>query len=237
MPHGTCCPAWSQPEIICGNKPWDPRTRPEAGFPFRAGTKHLSVDFDAGLRARGIYNMTFSLWGVSAIPASRKDITHEIMIWVDSARQSPAGQRVDSMSVNGTVFDVYIEEHQRDASGANSNTWTYVAFVAQRPVLRGPLEISAFVDYLLRRGTLTNSHYLTSLEFGTEVSQGSGLTEIQDFALQLQVARHGPKRLPVIPEHQPEFPVSPSIRLCGGIQSYCRSSTLGDRPCYECACG
>jgi hypothetical protein len=91
------------PEIVCGNKPWDPRTRNDAGFPFRAGSKRLSVEFEVRLHARSVYSMAFSLWVVSTIPASRKDITHEIMIWTDFAKQAPAGQRVDSMSVNGTT--------------------------------------------------------------------------------------------------------------------------------------
>jgi hypothetical protein len=173
----------SQPQIVCGNKPWDPKTRPDDGFPFRAGTKRLTVDFDVRLRARGVYNMAFSLWGVSAIPASRQDITHEIMIWTAYAWLSPAGRRADSIAVNNTTYDVYIEPHQRDASGQNVNTWTYVAFVPTRPVLRGPLEISVFLDYLLRHGTLSADHYLTSLEFGNEVSQGSGIAEISDFAI------------------------------------------------------
>jgi hypothetical protein len=175
----------SQPEIVCGNKPWDPKTRPDSGFPFRAGTKRLSAEFDVNLRAHGVYNMVFSLWGVSAVPATRKDITHEIMIWTVRSNQSPAGQRVDSTTVDGTTYDVYIEEHQRDASGENANAWTYVAFVAQRPVFRGPLDISAFIDYLLRRGTLNSTHYLTSLEFGNEVCQGVGVTEIQGFAIKI----------------------------------------------------
>ena len=176
----------SQPEIVCGNKPWDPKTRPDGGFPFRAGSKHLSAEFEVKVRARGVYNVVFSLWGVSAEPASRKNITHEIMIWTDRVGQSPAGQRVDSMSVDGTTYDVYIEKHQTDASGENANTWTYVAFVAQKPVSHGPIEIHEFIDYLLRRGTLNNTDYLTSLEFGNEISQGAGLTEIHDFAIKLQ---------------------------------------------------
>ena len=56
--------------------------------------------------------MVFSLWVVSAEPASRKNITHEIMIWTDRVGQSPAGQRADSMSVDGTTCDVYIEKHR-----------------------------------------------------------------------------------------------------------------------------
>jgi hypothetical protein len=176
----------SQPEIICGNKPWDPKTRPDAGFPFLAGTKRITADFDVRLRARGVYNMSFSLWVVSAVPPTKKDITHEIMIWTDHHWQSPAGRRVDSLDVNGTKFEVYIEPHQHDASGENANTWTYVAFVAEHPVLRGPLEISAFLDYLLHRGTLTSNDYLTGIELGNEVSQGTGLTEIRDFAISIR---------------------------------------------------
>jgi hypothetical protein len=175
----------SLPEIVCGNKPWDAKTRPDDGFPFGAGAKRLTADFNVNLRAHGIYNMVFSLWAVSAIPASRKNITHEIMIWTVRAGQPPA-ERVDSMGVNGVTYDVYIEDNQRDASGQNANTWIYVTFVARKPVLRGPLDISAFVDYLLQRGTLSSTHFLTSLEFGNEICQGSGVTEIRDFAINFQ---------------------------------------------------
>lgn len=175
----------SQPEIICGNKPWDPPTRPDAGFPFLAGTKHLTAEFDVNLRARGVYNMVFSLWAVSNVSAPRQSITHEIMIWTDRARQPPAGRLVDSMSVSDTTYDVYIEENQRDASGKNTNTWTYVAFVARKPVFRGPLDITAFIDYLLRRRTLGPNHYVTSLEFGNEICHGAGVTEIQNFSINL----------------------------------------------------
>lgn len=176
----------SQPEIVCGNKPWDPKTRPDAGFPFRAGTKRLSAEFEVKVRARGVYNVVFSLWGVSAVPTSRKDISHEIMIWTDRAGQSPAGQHVDSLFIEGTTYDVYIEKHQTDASGENANTWTYVAFVAQKPLSHGPIEIHEFIDYLLRRGTLSKTDFLTSLEFGNEISQGAGLTEIHDFAIKFK---------------------------------------------------
>ena len=176
----------SQPQIVCGNKPWDPKIRPDGGFPFRAGTRRLTVDFDVHLRASGVYNMVFSLWSVSAVPPSPQDISHEIMIWTAYARQSPAGHRVDSIAVQGITYDVYIEPHQTDASRQNSNAWTYVAFVPAIPVFRGPLQITPFLDYLLRRGTLSGGQYLTSLEFGNEVSQGAGIAEVREFAIHVE---------------------------------------------------
>jgi len=108
------------------------------------------------------------------------------MIWTASAWLSPAGRRVDSMEVNGVTYDVYMEPHQRDASGRNANTWIYVAFVPTKVVLRGPLDITAFTDYLLQHETLTTDHYLTSLELGNEVSVGTGIAEIRDFAITIE---------------------------------------------------
>jgi hypothetical protein len=182
-PWGLLPSVVSQPQIVCGNKPWDPRVRPDDGFPFLAGRKRLRAEFDVELRARGIYNMAFTVWAVSALPASRQNITHEIMIWTATAWLSPAGRRVDSMAVNGISYDVYIEPRQTDASGQNANSWTYVAFVPASRVFRGPLDITAFTDYLMRRGTLKADHYLTSLEFGNEVSMGTGIAEIRKFAI------------------------------------------------------
>ena len=176
----------SQPQVVCGNKPWDPKTRPDDGFPFPVGAKRVTADFDARLQAHGVYNMVFTLWAVSALPASRRNISHEIMIWTAAAWLSPAGRRVDSIAVNGVNYSVYVEPHQTDASGQNANTWKYVAFVPARAVLRGPLDLSVFLDYLLRRGEITGHHYLTSLEFGNEVSAGAGVVEISSFALSVR---------------------------------------------------
>ena len=130
--------------------------------------------------------MAFTVWAVSALPASKATVSHEIMIWNARAGQNPAGSPRGSLDVNGTTYDVYVEENHGDASGANKNAWTYVAFVARKPVWHGPLDISAFIDYLLDHKLLSRSHYLTSLELGNEVCQGTGIAEIQDFSLRFQ---------------------------------------------------
>ena len=173
----------SQPQVVCGDKPWDEPQRLIADFPFQAGSKMLSADFKINLRASGTYNMAFTMWIVSALPASKSGITHEIMIWNANGGQAPAGSRRGAVNVNGVTYDVYVEENHKDASGANANVWTYVAFVAQEPVWQGPLEMSAFLDYLIAHGLLSRNHYVTSLELGNEVCQGAGIVEIQDFSI------------------------------------------------------
>jgi hypothetical protein len=173
----------SQPQLVCGDKPWDAPMRLNADFPFLAGSRRLTADFNIRLRASGTYNMAFTLWAVSALPASKTTISHEIMIWNADGGQSAAGKRRGTVAVMGTIYDVYVEENHKDASGENANVWTYVAFVARRPVLNGPLDISAFIDYLLQQKILPSNHYLTSLELGNEVCQGTGIVEIKDFSI------------------------------------------------------
>jgi hypothetical protein len=176
----------SQPQLVCGDKPWDHPLRWMPEFPFQAGSKRLTAAFDIKLRASGTYNMAFTMWAVRALPASKDGISHEIMIWNANGGQSPAGMRRGTLDAQGNSYDVYVEENHGDASGHNPNVWTYVAFVARKPVWRGPLDLSVFLDYLLQQKILSPDHYLTSLELGNEVSQGEGIVEIQDFSIRLQ---------------------------------------------------
>jgi len=175
----------SQPQLVCGDKPWDTPSHLRTDFPFRAGSKRLTAGFKASLRGSGVYNMTFTMWAVSSLPQSMSAITHEIMIWTVNHGQVPAGSPHGALDVNGTTYDVYVEKKHADASGANANVWMYVAFVARRPVLNGPLDLDAFVAYLLQQGLLTEDDFLTSVELGNEVSQGAGIVELQDFSLTL----------------------------------------------------
>ncbi len=173
----------SQPQVVCGDKPWDEPLHLNPQFPFRAGSKKLTVKFNTRLNATGTYNMAFSLWAVSSLPASRSVITHEIMIWTANSSQSPGGTKRNVLIVDGSVYDVYAEENHADNSGQNSNHWMYVAFVPRTPLLNGSLDISSFIDYLLQKQMITDRHYLTSLEFGNEVSEGIGIVEVRDFSL------------------------------------------------------
>jgi Glycosyl hydrolase family 12 len=173
----------SQPQLVCGDKPWDAPSRLRSDFPFRAGSRRLTARFQASLRASGVYNLAFTLWAVSSLPPSKSAITHEIMVWTVNHGQDPAGTHQGALDVNGVTYDAYVERQHRDASGANANVWMYVAFVARRPVLNGPLDLDAFVAYLLQQGLISKNHFITSVELGDEVSQGAGIVELRDFSL------------------------------------------------------
>ena len=173
------------PEIICGNKPWDEPIGHFDGMPFHPDKQRVSADYDIHLKAAGAWNLAFSLWAVSDLPGAPDNIRTEVMIWIASNQQKPSGIRRGTLDVDGVTYDIYVNEHQHDASGANKNEWTYVAFVARTPVLRGPLDISAFLDALAPQKIITPELWITDVELGDEVAEGAGMAEVQDFQVHL----------------------------------------------------
>jgi hypothetical protein len=171
----------SMPEVICGDKPWDTPLRLRSEFPFRAGEKRLHANFDIDLKAEGRYNMAFSLWAVSKLPAVKQNIIREIMIWNVDSGMTPLGEKIGTLETKGTTFDIYLEKNQGMVTGPDPFTWTLVSFVARTPLLKGSLDFGVFVDELLKRKILARNEYLTSLELGDEVAEGSGEVVVKKF--------------------------------------------------------
>ena len=173
----------SYPEVIYGDKAWDDPSGILTDFPVTAASSDIVADFDVSTSAEGIYNMAFSIWGYSNSSNPKESITHEIMIWIVNEGMLPAGTKSYVITVNGVIFDVYVRENHGDASGGTSNTWTYIAFSPRTNFLNGPLNIHEFTDFLISKGILSSSTYLSSLELGNEVVGGKGTTEIENYSI------------------------------------------------------
>ena len=169
----------SMPEIICGDKPWDTPLRLRSEFPFHAGAKRLQASFDIDLKAEGRYDMAFSLWAVSKLPAIKENISLEIMIWTVDAGVPHYGVKTSTFQTGGMTFDVYVKPDQGVITGPDPFSWKLVEFVARKPLLKGSIDFGDMIDFLLERKLLARDHYLTSLELGNEVSDGTGTVEIR----------------------------------------------------------
>jgi hypothetical protein len=174
------------PEIQAGCSPWNGQASPDSGFPFQAGTKKVVVDYDATLEASGSYNMAFEFWAVSALPASTKTITHEVMIWIAGERLGAAGSEVGKTTIQGNVFSINLSKNHGDASGASRNTWTIISLLAEKPILHGPLDVGQIIDFLLKHGYLEPRLFIANLELGNEIMRGSGTTTIRNYAVTVE---------------------------------------------------
>lgn len=170
------------PEVMYGDSPWDPKRRGQAeNLPLLVGSRGITVDYDISFEATGMCNMAFEFWTVSSLPAAPAAITHEVMIWIDNNGMTPAGVWTDVFTLDGTTFDVFVRKSHGDASGKNPQKWTYVAFLARTPVLKGPLDVGAFAAFLQSRKLLGDNLYVTGLELGNEVITGAGRTEVRGY--------------------------------------------------------
>ena len=176
----------SYPEIQVGHSPWVGEVAPNSGFPFRVGSKKLVVDFDVSMQASGSYDLAFEFWAVSSPAVTKVGITHEVMIWLAENRLGPAGNLVATATIGGNRFRIYFSNNHGDASGASSNTWTIISLVADKPILHGPLDIGAIIDYLLHSRLLDGNVYVACLELGNEVASGSGKTEVRNYAVRVE---------------------------------------------------
>jgi len=171
------------PEILAGSSPWNGSVVSDSGFPFQAGTKRLLVNYDISLAASGKYDVTLQSWVVSALRPSKSVITHEVVIFIANESIPVDGERVAQTTLQGNAFSIYVDKNHRDATGNNTNTWTLISLVAEKPILRGPVEVSTAFDYLLKNGHLDAQSYIANLELGTDIMRGSGSAVIRDFAV------------------------------------------------------
>lgn len=174
------------PEIQVGQSPWNGEAAPDSGFPFQAGTKKLVVSYDIALEATGSYNLAFEFWAISAVPASKDTITHEVMIWIAGERLGAAGNLVGKTTIGGHEFSIFQNKNHGDASGANQNTWTIISLLAEKPILHGPFDIGQIIDFLLKNGYLEPRLFIANLELGDEIQRGSGTTLIRNYAVTVE---------------------------------------------------
>jgi hypothetical protein len=176
------------PEVQVGVSPWngEAASGSESGFPFTAGSKKLVVDYDITLEASGSYNLAFEFWVAAGLPPSKDTITHEVMIWIAGERLGAAGSEVGKLTLQGTSYGVNLQKNHGDASGASANTWTILSFLADKPVLHGPLDLGQIIDWLLKNGYVTTKHYITNLELGDEVQRGTGTTIVRNYAVRVE---------------------------------------------------
>ncbi|MBN2573769.1 MAG: hypothetical protein JXP73_04325 [Deltaproteobacteria bacterium] len=174
------------PEVQVGHSPWNGEAAPGSGFPFLAGSKKVTVDYDISMEAGGAYNLAFEFWVVTGLPPRKETISHEVMIWIAGEFLGAAGSEVGKMTVQGTSFAINLKKDHGDASGQNPNTWTIISLLAERPILRGPLDVGQIIDYLVQNGYLSKHDYIANLELGNEVMRGSGTTVIRNYAVHVE---------------------------------------------------
>ena len=192
------------PEVHYGQKPFfsNPSSAPD--IPIRiADIEEMTVRYDVDMIAEGTYNLAFDTF---LYPTDLPDNptwagrtptrpTHEIMVWVDRTRHfgvQPEEYFVEEATIDGTAYefwrhDQFDPHNQTRPAGETPDTlWDILQFVpvdCPCPANRynDTLDLAAFYDWLVDEGHVDPAYWVTVIEFGNEVIEGSGETWLREY--------------------------------------------------------
>ncbi len=171
------------PEVIHGHVPWWRHPLTLSDLPRRISSiNKLQVNYDVEMTVQGVYNLAFEMWLTIEKPPTR-NITHEIMIWVDRTFEPQSREfLVTQVEIDGVAYDLYINPE----FGHFESPFKYIAFASHTDQFRGTLNFEKFLNYLVDNGHLTADHYVNSVELGNEVIEGTGETWIKKLQIDVQ---------------------------------------------------
>lgn len=139
---------------------------------------NTSFSFSASFGG-GTGNVAYDLWihNVSN-PDWSVNPTDEVMIWVwRTGGAGPLGSKIASgVSINGATWDVY----------QGNIGWNVFSFVRTSNTTSGSYNLKNFLNWLVSKGKLSSSKYLTSVEFGSEIFWGSGYVNFSNYTCVVQ---------------------------------------------------
>lgn len=180
------------PELIVGRKPW--------GGPTGGDLLPLRLDAAEGLTARwradwggetGKFNLAFDLWISDAPQVGPDTVRAEVMVWIKTADFPSSGVSPGELALDGLSGPLFVNPGHGNNPG---ESWTYLAWLpaSGEGIRSGSLDLGALLARLVADGRLEGDHWLTSVEFGPEITGGAGWVAVTEFA----VARPGAQAAP-----------------------------------------
>jgi hypothetical protein len=174
------------PEVLIGQSPWGGETTNEY-FPIKIkNVKTLESSYNVTMYVQPkMYNLAYDLWFTKNSEISAKNISHELMIWEDRNVSRPGGKYINTVKLSSGTYRLYHEYMDRQSENLGVSGWNYTAFIRMDRRRNGNIDLKEFIQEMLNRGYITEDEFLTSVEFGNEVCNASGLTIVNKYELKI----------------------------------------------------
>lgn len=140
--------------------------------------RNLDLAYDVAIAGQtDRFNVAYDLWLTNSADPTYQNITTELMIWVH-AGGFPLPDTPDAI-YDGGSFTAHVHVHE--GFSALDITWRYVAVVLTETRLAGTIDLDGLLRFLVARDIVNPSDHVTGIEFGAEVSSGTGALTIHDF--------------------------------------------------------
>ncbi|MDF2233477.1 hypothetical protein P2H44_13030 [Albimonas sp. CAU 1670] len=180
------------PELIVGRKPWGGVTGGDLlPLPLSA-TEGLSARWSVDWGGEtDRFNLAFDLWIGSEAAGGPEAIRQEVMIWVKRGDFPSSGAAVGDHAQQGLSGPLFVDATHGNAPG---ESWGYIAWLPEtgEGLREGELDLGALLSRLAAEGRIDADGWLTSVEFGPEITGGAGWLAITEFSVTLDGAAAGP---------------------------------------------
>ena len=174
------------PEVLIGQSPWGGNSTNQQ-FPIKIKEiKTLESSYDVTMYVQPkMYNLAYDLWFTKNSEISAKNISHELMIWEDRNISRPGGKYITTVKLSSGSYRLYHEYMDRTSENLGVSGWNYTAFIRVDRRRNGNIDLKEFITEMLNRGYITKDEFLTSVEFGNEVCNASGLTILNKYNVKI----------------------------------------------------
>ena len=174
------------PEVFIGQSPWDGDTSNKY-FPITIkDVKTLESSYDVTMYVEPkMYNLAYDLWFTKSKQMGPSNISHELMIWEDRNLAKPGGKYIATVKLSSGTYKLYHEYMDRRSENLGTDGWNYTAFIRMDRRRSGTVDLKEFIQEMLKREFITQDEVLTSIEFGNEVCNASGITIVNKYDLKI----------------------------------------------------
>ena len=144
---------------------------------------NINCDMSFAVSQSGTMNVAYDLWIHSmSNPGYSDDPDAEVMIWLyaagGSGPASDSGSPVATVSIGGTSWNLYYANNSPYAS--------IISFVRTNNTTSASLNLMDFLDEAVSRGYISSSQYLSSIQSGPEIFEGSGQLDVHSYSCTIQ---------------------------------------------------
>jgi hypothetical protein len=133
-----------------------------------------------------VNDVSYDMWIDTTSSFQAANHKGEVMIWMTNGSVSgvTAAQLSTYPIVTIAGTNYYLWTSVWSSSSCPASNCTHYNFIAVNPSLSGTIQLQPFYTYLLTLGFLSNSDYLTDIEFGAELrEQTTGSLTINNFSV------------------------------------------------------
>jgi hypothetical protein len=148
-------------------------------------SQHKTITSNFNIRGQyspgGTWDMAYDIWITSAQHPANTVGSFELMIWLDHNQNGPWSTKGPQglVDIDGVTYQRY--------TNAGAANWTCLSYINQGAgIYNGSgFNISDVINNAAATFGISSSYYVSSIEFGNEAVNGSGMLEIKNWAVNI----------------------------------------------------